>query len=116
MMSLNDSRICSAKAASLVAGVCQQVALVLIIRYSKTRQHHQDEHFVPYLTSVAVMSAEVLKLCLAFVLEIVTSSQSKMGTETMRRSWSTLERMLGLNRESVKLIIPAALCAVLAPE
>jgi UDP-sugar transporter A1/2/3 len=55
------------------------------------------------------MSAEVLKLCLAFVLEIVTSSQSKMGTETMRRSWSTLERMLGLNRESVKLIIPAAL-------
>jgi len=124
----------NAKAASLLAGVCQQVALVLIIRYSKTTQHQQDEFYVPYLTSVAVMLAEVLKLCLSFILELITSSQSSTGINTgtvtgnrtctrtrtamdsIRRSWSiaraldTLERMMNLvNRESIKLIIPAAL-------
>eukprot|EP00979_Chaetoceros_neogracilis_P004282 scaffold755_cov222-Chaetoceros_neogracile.AAC.3 len=71
----SPTSIFSAKAVSLFAGVCQQVALVLIIRYSKTQQHGgQDELYVPYLTSVAVMSAEIFKLCLSFVLEVITSS------------------------------------------
>lgn len=143
----------SAKSASLLAGVFQQAALVLIIRYSKTRHQDQELH-VPYLTSVAVMSAEVFKLCLSYVLEVITAStsntqssahdataridasqsstnteeaiisiaspsrnatkrvdasQSMTTTGATRRSWSTLKRMLSLNRESIKLIIPAAL-------
>jgi UDP-sugar transporter A1/2/3 len=108
----SPTSIFSAKAVSLFAGVCQQVALVLIIRYSKTQQHGgQDELYVPYLTSVAVMSAEIFKLCLSFVLEVITSSQSRTSTDmgAIRRSLSTLARMLSLKRESFKLVIPAAL-------
>jgi uncharacterized membrane protein YhfC len=81
----------SAKSASLLAGLFQQAALVLIIRYSKTR-HQEDNQDIPYLTSVAVMSAEVVKLCLSYVLEVITatsktdaeddaSSQSSASTE-----------------------------------
>jgi len=116
----------SAKAASLLAGVFQQAALVLIIRYSKTRhQQEQDQLHVAYLTSVAVMSAEVFKLCLSYVLEVITTSSStntsthgtssssdvskSNTTSTSSAGGSTLKRMLSLNRESIKLIIPAAL-------
>ena len=133
----------SAKYISLIAGVFQQAALVIVIRFSKTR--HADQDQIPYLTSVAVMSAEIFKLCLSYVLEIITSrsntasydalessstedindastsgsgsprnyaipreSQSSLGA-IIRKSWSTLKRMLELNRESLKLIIPAIL-------
>eukprot|EP00581_Thalassiosira_minuscula_P007417 CAMPEP_0183704216 /NCGR_PEP_ID=MMETSP0737-20130205/1621_1 /TAXON_ID=385413 /ORGANISM="Thalassiosira miniscula, Strain CCMP1093" /LENGTH=366 /DNA_ID=CAMNT_0025931041 /DNA_START=174 /DNA_END=1274 /DNA_ORIENTATION=- len=104
----------NAKNISLLAGIFQQAALVLIIRYSKTRK--QDE--VEYLNSVAVASAEVFKLCLSFILEFISTKKNKEGINntngTKGGHISHLKRMfkpmLVFNdKESVKLVIPALL-------
>lgn len=118
---------------SLLAGVFQQAALVLIIRYSKTRNQsggdNDDSDSIPYLTSVAVMSAEIFKLCLSYILEVITtrqqqetsslppnnkssSSKSSKSSSIIGRSYSTLQRMLTLNHESIKLIAPALLYVI----
>mmetsp|Transcript_16815 Transcript_16815/g.35382 ORF Transcript_16815/g.35382 Transcript_16815/m.35382 type:complete len:390 (+) Transcript_16815:124-1293(+) len=115
----------SAKNASLLAGIFQQTALVLIIRYSKTKTHTgsdgDDDNTPSYLNSVAVASAEVFKLCLAFVLEFITtrkSHQSENGASTRKGDGGgivahvqkTIKPMLICNdRESIKLIVPALL-------
>ena len=113
----------SAKYASLLAGVFQQTLLVLIIRYSRTLHTaaagDQDANGPPYLTSVAVASSEVLKILLNGILEIFNdpsdekksgiskSSLSQVGKKTFRVTKS-LFSVVG-NRESVRLIVPAAL-------
>ena len=120
----------SAKSASLIAGVLQQAALVLIIRYSKTpngdrsstHSNGHDQFQVPYLTSVAVASSEVFKLFLSCILEVITSnpdtaryaisdeSKHESKSRFISSSLNTFKRMLRLNnRESAKLAIPAAL-------
>jgi UDP-galactose transporter len=124
-----------AKSASLLAGILQQAALVLIIRFSKT-QHSSSSSSdgvpggdtIGYLTSVAVAASEIFKLCLSYVLEVksqpsnpaATSSGGGVVSTRPSRSWkgggswiSTLVRMLRVsNKESAKLIIPAALYVV----
>lgn len=111
----------SAKNASLLAGIFQQTALVLIIRYSKTKTGDGDNDNAgpSYLNSVAVASAEVFKLCLAFILELITTrkSQFENGASEIRGKTSivthvqkTIKPMLICNdRESIKLIVPALL-------
>ena len=99
----------SGKYASLLAGVLQQTALVLVIRYSKTLT---STGLGPsYLNSVAVASAEVFKLCLSFVLEFInTKNEAPPGTGTCAHLKKMYKPMLVFNdRESVKLIIPALL-------
>lgn len=113
-----------AKSASLLVMVLQQTALVLTIRFSKT-QHSSSSG---YLTSVAIAASEIFKICLSYVLEVnsqpsnpATTSLGGSGVvRTPSRSckgggaWiSTLVRMLRVfNKESAKLIIPAALYIV----
>ncbi len=112
----------SAKYASLLAGILQQSALVLITRYSKT-QHEASG--VVYLTSVAVASAELFKMTLSYVLEI--SSLWKTTDESLPKrfttsddddganeNWFTItKRMVTLfNRESAKMSVPAVLYLV----
>ena len=125
----------SAKSASLIAGVLQQAALVLFIRYSKTPNADgssthsnagHDQFQAPYLTSVAVASSEVFKLFLSCILEVITSNRNRnpdtarnaisdeskheLKSSFISNSLNTFKRMLRLNnRESAKLAIPAAL-------
>jgi len=63
----------NAKKLSFLAVVIQQTSLVLVIRYSKTRVV-----IIPYLTSVVVFSAELFKLVLNGILEIITSRHSRV--------------------------------------
>jgi UDP-sugar transporter A1/2/3 len=117
-----------AKSASLLAGVFQQSALVLVIRYSKMR--HQD----PYLTSVAVWSAECIKMLLSITLEYSTvnghgnenengvakakrslEEEDEDSSANPKRSWfAVLKDMFSMRptSESFKLIIPAFLYVV----
>lgn len=119
----------SAKSLSLVAGALQQACLVLIIRYSKIKTQHRDENAeeIQYLTSVAVACSELFKLGLSFFLEIITSDQaqpSPPSSPPATESYSAFKRyhlkvkawsqkfalMINVfNRESLKLLIPAAL-------
>lgn len=59
----------NSKNLSLLACVFQQSALILVIRYSKTRP--QDA--TPYLSSVVVFSAELYKMILSASLEFITN-------------------------------------------
>jgi UDP-sugar transporter A1/2/3 len=91
------SNLLSAKNASLIALVFQQVGLVIIIRHSRMRKMEDDS--VPYLTSTAVVSAECLKLILNLALELLLVKReglSSIGTELA-------------SPESIKLAIPALL-------
>jgi len=106
--------VLSAKNASLLACVFQQTALVLIIRYSKTVVTGDDSG-PSYLNSVAVASSEVFKLCLSFVLEVITTKihheqedKSKNGGGFLSHVRNTFKPMLVCNdKESFKLIVPA---------
>lgn len=103
--------ILSAKNASLLAGMLQQVALVLIIRYSKIN-NTGDNAGPSYLNSVAVASAEVFKLCLSFILEFVTTKreESKKTGGRISHIRAVVKPMLVCSdKESIKLIIPAIL-------
>jgi len=108
----------SAKNTSLLAGMLQQAALVLIIRYSKTKNADGDDSSGPsYLNSVAVASAEVFKLCLALVLEIITTRKhaesqnagsQRKGDGIVSHLGRTIRPMLICSdKESVKLTVPA---------
>ena len=102
----------SGKSLSLLAGVFQQATLVLIIRYSKTL-----EVSTPYITSVVVWSAELFKMVLSLILEHLTSKPSNSANSANANSanalslspFGTLRRLFSLNRESVKLVVPAIL-------
>lgn len=94
--------IFSYKSASLVAGVLQQTALVLMIRYSKTRPHEDDNTI--YLTSVAVWTAEIVKLFLAIALETSSSNSWLSPVFTMVGSLCT--------PDSYRLFIPAVFYAI----
>ena len=59
----------NSKNLSLLACVFQESALILVIRYSKTRP--QDA--TPYLSSVVVFSAELYKMILSASLEFITN-------------------------------------------
>jgi len=115
----------SAKYASLLAGLLQQSALVLITRYSKTQHEASD---VVYLTSVAVASAELFKMTLSYVLEVSSLwkttddsaslpkrlSNASTTDDEANENWFTItKRMVNLfNRESVKVVVPAVLYLV----
>lgn len=89
----------------------QQVALVLIIRYSKIN-NTGDNAGPSYLNSVAVASAEVFKLCLSFILEFVTTKreESKKTGGRISHIRAVVKPMLVCSdKESIKLIIPAIL-------
>lgn len=94
------------KSASLLAMCFQQAALVLATRYSKTR----NNNLPMYLTSVAIWSAELLKLCMAFVLEHITT-KSRLAekaemeeTEDMKETTSlTTTTMTTANPEKAGL-------------
>ena len=103
----------SGKSLSLLAGVFQQATLVLIIRYSKTL-----EVSTPYITSVVVWSAELFKMVLSLILEHLTSRPSNSATNGASANsanalslspFGTLRRLFSLNRESIKLVVPAIL-------
>jgi len=113
----------SAKNASLLAGVFQQTALVLIIRYSKTRHRETSNDNDTYLTSVAVLSAEIFKLFFNYILEVITNIRSKSSEvkgnsnncgsfRMITTSLTTFQQIAKINRESLKLIIPAFLYLV----
>ncbi len=113
--------VCNAKTASLVAGVFQQAALVLAIRYSKL---HNEDSKVPYLSSVVVAASEVFKLLLSYIIELInkssagkkdqdgshdqtTSSEPRRASRPAHVLMNMIPRLN--NQESLKLIIPAAL-------
>ena len=94
----------SAKNASLFALVLQQSGLVLMIRYSRTAIG--AEH-IPYIPSVVVVSAEVLKFMLNGSLEMFTSNpdgRSDTSTDILKILWSNM-----ISFESLKLFVPALL-------
>ena len=107
----------NAKNLSLLAGVFQQTLLVLIIRYSKTVNSGDGDN--AYLTSVAVASAEVFKLCLSFTLEYINTKNQQLEKSNedghhargrARHLQEMMKPMLAFNdRESLKLIVPALL-------
>jgi len=101
-----DSSICknlwSAKNASLFALVLQQSGLVLMIRYSRTAVG--PEH-IPYIPSVVVVSAEVLKFMLNGSLEITFNPDVRSDKSVMLKSM--LANMITL--ECLKLFVPALL-------
>jgi UDP-sugar transporter A1/2/3 len=113
----------NAKYLSLLAGIFQQTALVLIIRYSKIS--HSKDDSPPYLTSVAVAASEVLKMLLALVLEgkgVMKKQQeeslplqkdtdngiSSEHSRTVLQIWKDMVRKVA-TKEGMKLIIPAVL-------
>ena len=69
----------SAKNVSLLALVFQQVALVLMIRHSRTRKNGEGESVRPYLASRAVVTAECLKLALNLCLELIIVKPDKLS-------------------------------------
>jgi UDP-sugar transporter A1/2/3 len=93
--------VLSAKNASLIALVFQQVSLVLIIRYSRMRQAGDES--ASYMISTAVVSAEGLKLILNLSLELLLVKR--------RDEWSRLVPEL-MSPKSLKLAIPALLYVV----
>ena len=101
-----DSSICknlwSAKNASLFALVLQQSGLVLMIRYSRIAVG--PEH-IPYIPSVVVVSAEVLKFMLNGSLEITFNPDVRSDKSVMLKSM--LADMITL--ECLKLFVPALL-------
>mmetsp|Transcript_5300 Transcript_5300/g.9730 ORF Transcript_5300/g.9730 Transcript_5300/m.9730 type:complete len:362 (-) Transcript_5300:298-1383(-) len=100
----------SGKYASLIAGCLQQTMLVLLIRYSKTVS--SGGAGPSYLNSVAVASAEVFKLSLAFILEYITRNGENKPSEEgkIRHLRQMVKPMLIFNdKESAKLIVPALL-------
>jgi UDP-sugar transporter A1/2/3 len=105
-----EDKFLSAKHASLIALVLQQVLLVLMIRHSRTaprKTGDEDINFVPYLASTAVVSAECLKLLLNLSLEKLLVKPD----EQMKSSSSTIGTKL-VNQEALKLAIPALLYLV----
>jgi len=92
----------SAKNASLFALVLQQSGLVLMIRYSRTAVG--PEH-IPYIPSVVVVSAEVLKFMLNGSLEIAFNPDGRSDRIDMLKT--ILFNMITL--ESLKLFVPALL-------
>mmetsp|Transcript_8952 Transcript_8952/g.12828 ORF Transcript_8952/g.12828 Transcript_8952/m.12828 type:complete len:390 (-) Transcript_8952:1305-2474(-) len=92
----------SAKNASLFALVLQQSGLVLMIRYSRTAIG--PEH-IPYIPSVVVVSAEVLKFLLNGSLEITFNPDGRSDKTDMFKK--ILADMFTL--ESLKLLVPALL-------
>lgn len=98
----------NAKNLSFLAVVVQNSLLVLLIRYSKTRQH------TAYLSSVAVWSAEIVKICISIILEKIhlTSVQhSNRGHNHSLSLGKVSKDMLAMKpfQESIKLMIPAFL-------
>ena len=90
----------STKNSSLIALVFQQSSLVLMIRYSRIIGAEADH--VPYIPSVVVVSAEVLKLLLNMALEIIIGDDGDCR--------AILETTVSM--ESLKLFIPALLYLV----
>jgi UDP-galactose transporter len=68
----------SAKNASLLALVFQQVGLVLMIRHSRTRKLEGDG--MPYLASTAVVTAECLKLAINLTLQLVLTKRQTLSS------------------------------------
>lgn len=98
----------NAKNLSFLAVVVQNSLLVLLIRYSKTRQH------TAYLSSVAVWSAEIVKICISIILEKIhlTSVQhSNRGHNHSPSLGKVAKDMFAMKpfQESIKLMIPALL-------
>ena len=89
----------SAKNASLFSLVLQQSGLVLMIRYSRTIGVGAD--LIPYIPSVVVVSAEVLKFVLNWTLEIVKQPDGATDSTEILKSMVTME--------SLKLLVPALL-------
>eukprot|EP00984_Skeletonema_dohrnii_P034675 scaffold33631_cov190-Skeletonema_dohrnii-CCMP3373.AAC.2 len=89
----------SAKNASLFSLVLQQSGLVLMIRYSRTIGVGAD--LIPYIPSVVVVSAEVLKFVLNWTLEIVKQPDGATTSTEILKSMVTME--------SLKLLVPALL-------
>lgn len=100
----------STKILSLLAGIFQQTTLVLIIRYSKTIHvaKDADPDTPPYLTSVAVASAEVIKNFLSCFLETMNRHRSS-GEQTI--IFSVVKQMTKklATRDGTKLIPVAIL-------
>lgn len=84
----------SLKLLSLIAGVFQETALILIIRYSKTIHVSKDAdpNSPPYLTSVAVASAEGIKILLSCLIETINR----------RRSWRQKTMDLSMIKEMIR--------------
>lgn len=115
--------VLNAKNAALLVGVFQQASLVLIIRYSKTRSDKQV-----YLTSVAVWSAELLKIFLNLILEIIKKRNDSKASNKSINELAENEAKRGIENsnsntingifntlctpESFKLILPAFLYVV----
>lgn len=91
----------SAKNASMFALVVQQSGLVLMIRYS---QNAGGTEHIPYVPSVVVLSAEILKFILNGSLEITLSPDGGSITNTLK---TILANVITL--ESLKLFVPALL-------
>jgi UDP-sugar transporter A1/2/3 len=92
----------SAKNASLFSLVLQQSGLVLMIRYSRTAVG--PEH-IPYIPSVVVVSAEILKFMLNGSLEVAFNPDGRINsTEILKTMWSNM-----ISMESIKLFVPALL-------
>jgi len=125
----------NAKNISFLAMVLQQTVTVLLVRYSKTKSTS-----IPYLSSVVVFSSELYKFILNSVLEIVTTKYLKKSSETsdetidlnnnkdLSSSETNVEKANQdgdknivsilkdlfdvLNKESLKMVVPATLYAV----
>ena len=92
--------IFSAKNASLFSLVLQQSGLVLMIRYSRTIGVGADH--IPYIPSVVVVSAEVLKFLLNWTLEItVKPDGDSIDSAEIFKALVTID--------SLKLFVPALL-------
>lgn len=90
-----------AKNLSLLALVFQNVALVLMVRHSRTVAKTEDS--VSYIVSTAVVTAEVVKLVLNFTLELVLVKHDD-------GPWSILKGIF--SRESIKLLVPSLLYVI----
>jgi UDP-sugar transporter A1/2/3 len=102
------ANLLSAKNASLIALVFQQVGLVIIIRHSRMRKTEDDS--VPYLTSTAVVSAECLKLILNLCLELLLVKREEMSSKSIGIGIGIGTELA--SPESLKLAIPALLYVV----
>jgi hypothetical protein len=103
-----------ARTTSLIALVVQQVALVLLIRYSRTREQpgtNDSSSAASYLISTAVVSAEVGKLLLNLLLEIVSTTYFNDNSSKEPVSPGSLWNEL-FSRDSWRLLVPAFLYVV----
>jgi len=103
----NNNNTIVARSTSLIALVVQQVALVLLIRYSRTReQPDATGTSSSYLASTAVVAAEVGKLLLNLSLEVVTTTYYN-NSFSVKKLWNEI-----FSRDSWRLVVPAFLYVV----